>query len=293
MAYNDQVVAKETKMEGSLSGVARPRASAESAGASTADLIDSVPAAIQYLLSFVAVALATAVAVGLQGVIEPANLTLIFVLPVMVVAMAFGWGPSMATAVAGALSFDFFLTEPKYSLRIDGPSDIWATVLLLIVGAIVSTLAAQGRRRTREARRAAAEAKALQDLAHAVITTAPRRQIFDIAALTLTTLFDAPALILVDRDGQLEKLAAAGGASMGAIEKEAARLAIEVGAPTHGGAYPTDGARFDFWPVKVGDEVLAVGIDFSRVVDGRPEDPKRYVEVVCGYLAAALVNWSV
>ena len=279
-------------MEGSLSGAAWPPASGEGAGPSTAGVSGRIPTAVQYLLALAAVAAAVAVALALQGVIEPVSLTLVFVLPVMAVAMAFGLGPSLAAAIGAAMAFDFFFTEPRYSLRINSPADIWATVLLLIVGAIVSTLAAQGRRWTRQAQRAAAEAKALQSLAHAVITAAPRRQMFDIAALTLNTLFGAPALILVDRDGQIERLAAAGGAALGPVEREAARVAADVGAPTHGGAYPTDGARFDFWPVMVGDEVLVVGVDFSRAVDGRPEDPKQRVEAVCGYLAAALASRS-
>ncbi len=134
----------------------------------------ALPAAAQYPIALAAVALAAATGLGLQGVVPAPGLTLIFVLPEIAVAMAFGWGPSLLAAVAGALAFDFFFTEPRYSLRIASPSDIWSTALLLMIGAAVCGLASEARRRTLEAQRTAAHVEALQGLAHAVIMTARR-----------------------------------------------------------------------------------------------------------------------
>lgn len=254
----------------------------------SAQSLDRLPAPLHYLLALVAVGLTAAIGLSLQGVIATANLTLVFVLPVMVAAMLFGWGPSLLAAVASGLAFDFFFVEPKYSLRISSPADIWATALLLLIGAIVSTLAAEARRRAQDAKRTAAQAKALQGVAHAVIVAAPREQIVDMAAEALSTIFAAPALILANRDGRMEVLATAGGGAANAVEKDAAKTAIDVGAPTLAATYPTDTARFDFWPViLVGGESLAVGIEFSRNPDGRPADPRPQIEAVSGYLAAA------
>ena len=57
--------------------------------------------------------------------------------PVVVAGASFGLGPSLFSAVLGALAFDFFLTEPRYSLMIDDPANIWAMCLLFVVGLIV------------------------------------------------------------------------------------------------------------------------------------------------------------
>src|SRR4051812_20066546 len=90
----------------------------------------------QYAVSALLVAAATVLAFVVDQLIAAPNLTLIFVLPVMIAATAFGWGPALAAVILGVLAFDFFFTAPYISFRIDRPSDIWAAVLLLAVAAI-------------------------------------------------------------------------------------------------------------------------------------------------------------
>ena len=246
---------------------------------------DRLPLAAQYLIALGAVVLAVAVGLGLQVVIPTAGLTLLFVLPVVATAVAFGWRVSAAAAVAGALAFDFFFTEPKYSLTIASPADIWSVALLLVIGAMVSTLGARARRQALDARRAAVRAQALQALAHAVVAGASRDEVLARAARTLNALFAAPAAILTRTPDGMEARASAGDAALSLADRAAAAMALDLGAPTHGGAYPTDRARFDFWPVTLrGGEVLAVGVDFTRAEDGRSADVQGQVEAVCGYL---------
>jgi K+-sensing histidine kinase KdpD len=70
------------------------------------------------------------------------------ILVVVIVAVA-STGRRMAAFVAAlvsALSFDFFLTRPYYSLRITREQDLITEILLLVVGIAVGELAARGRR---------------------------------------------------------------------------------------------------------------------------------------------------
>jgi K+-sensing histidine kinase KdpD len=78
--------------------------------------------------------------------LTPATAALAIVL-VVVAAAATGqrWGGAVA-AVAGALSFDFFLTEPYLTLTIQDPDDVEVTVLLVVIGLAVSEVALWGRR---------------------------------------------------------------------------------------------------------------------------------------------------
>lgn len=245
------------------------------------------PFAVQYLLALAAVILAVAVGLGLQVLIPPAGVALLFVLPVVATAVAFGWRVSMAAAVAGALAFDFFFTEPKYSLAIASPADVWTVALLLVIGAMVSTLGARSRQQALDARRAARRAEALQALAHAVVADASGEAVLTRAARCLSELFDAPAAILARTADGLTIRASAGDATLSPADRSAAATALDLAAPTHGGVYPTDRARFDFWPVILHDrEALAVGVDFTRAVDGRSADAQGQVEAVCGYLTS-------
>jgi two-component system sensor histidine kinase KdpD len=246
------------------------------------------PLLLQYAVAALAVAAAVVVGLGMQTVVPVANLTLLFVLPVTTVAILFGWGPSLFAALAGALAFDFFFTEPKYSLTIASPADVWSTGLLLLIGAIVSTVAAQARHRALQAQRAADQAEALQNLAHAVVAAAPRLQILESAAKALHILFGAPAVILAPSPDGMEVLAKAGRPMLSPIERRDAAVALDVRTPTHAGAYPTDRSRFDYWPVVLpSGEAFVIGVDFGRMDYDRPEHGQGHIDAVTGYLAAA------
>src|SRR5207244_2998271 len=54
-------------------------------------------------------------------------------------------------------SFDFFLTRPYLSLRIDGAADVETTIVLLVIGLLVGEIVVRGRRNRAAAERAADE----------------------------------------------------------------------------------------------------------------------------------------
>jgi hypothetical protein len=56
-------------------------------------------------------------------------------------------GSINCSAILGALAFNFFLTEPRYTLAVDDPANIWAIGLLFVVGLIVSGVAFTSRQR--------------------------------------------------------------------------------------------------------------------------------------------------
>ncbi|MGZ6004499.1 MAG: DUF4118 domain-containing protein, partial [Caulobacteraceae bacterium] len=163
-------------MSDSLTGEVAPLGVAQGAGGTPQAGAPAQPLALQYGISLLLVALATGAAFSVNQRLAAPNLTLVFVLPVMAAATFFGWGPALIAVAASVLAFDFFFTAPYYSLRIASPSDLWATALLLVIAAIVSTLAAESRRRTREALRAAEQAQALQSVAHLVIGARPQAE---------------------------------------------------------------------------------------------------------------------
>jgi K+-sensing histidine kinase KdpD len=244
------------------------------------------PAAAQYGLTLVFVALAGVLAFVVDHLVDAPNLTLIFVLPVVVSAVAFGWKPSLAAAVAGVLTFDYFFTQPYFSLRIESPNDLWDAALLLVIGMIVSSVAAESRRRTLEARQAAEQAKALQELAHLVIERRPEQEVLRAAAVALQRAFRAPSVILLKSGDSLAPVATAGRAELTDADREAAVGAQESHLALRAGTYPYDKAAFDFWPAAAhGGLAWIIGVSFVRE---RPASPERYVDIVRGYVAAAV-----
>lgn len=249
-----------------------------------------LPVAARYGLALAFVAVATLVAFVVDKLIQAPNLSLVFVLPVVMAAVSFGWGPALAAALAGVLAFDFFFVEPRYSLLVANPTDLWALALLLVIAAVVSSVAAQSRLRALEAREAAVQAEALHDLAHVIIRSPPPAEVARAAAEALARLFNAPAVVLVERDGVLGAPMLAGGATLSPADREAATVALTSQLPTRAETYPVGGASFDFWPVQGAHGRSVLGVRLGGGDKGRPSDPQRLVEIVGAYLAVSLAR---
>jgi hypothetical protein len=102
------------------------------------------------LAGLVPIAVAGAL-VGVRGEIDSANLALVLVLVVVVTAVLAGRGPAALAAVSAALSFDFFFTQPYYSLRITEKGDIETALILLTIGLLVGQITVVARRSRAEA----------------------------------------------------------------------------------------------------------------------------------------------
>jgi two-component system sensor histidine kinase KdpD len=246
---------------------------------------------VGYLAGIALVALAATVAYGVESLLPSPQLALVFVLPVLVAAITFGWGPALVAAVAAVLTFDFFFTQPFYSLRVDSPSDLWTMSLLLVVAAISSAVAAQSRRRALDAEAAAKRAEALHGLAHQVVDAAPVQTLCDAAGLALSQIFGAPAVVLLEHGDRLDPVSITPGAALSATDTEAARWALTNKIATRGENYPFDTATFDFWPIRRGaGQGIVLGVRLAADRLDRPADPERSIEMVGAYLAAGLAE---
>lgn len=96
------------------------------------------------------------------------NSALVFVVVVVVAAALGGRWTGVVAAVVSAISYDFFLTRPYGSLKIDSGEDIVATVLLLAVGLIVGEVVVWAHRGHRRSRRGSSEIQRLHRVAEQV-----------------------------------------------------------------------------------------------------------------------------
>jgi K+-sensing histidine kinase KdpD len=92
-----------------------------------------------------------------RDVFDQTASALILMIVVVAVAALGGRAAGVITAFAAMVSFDFFHTRPYLSLTINSRDDVETTILLLIAGLIVGTLASWGRRATYRASEARAE----------------------------------------------------------------------------------------------------------------------------------------
>ena len=93
-----------------------------------------------YLLAILMVAGVTLLDFFLQQFINPLSLVYIYLIATIASALLFGTGPSLFSSIVSLLTFDFFFTEPKYSLLIYHPHDIINVLVFFFTSVIVGQL---------------------------------------------------------------------------------------------------------------------------------------------------------
>ena len=242
---------------------------------------------MRYLASIAMTAAATVVAVGVDSTVTIPNLSLVFVVPVIIAGVSLGLGPSLCSAILGALAFNFFLTEPRYSLAVDDAANIWAIGLLLVVGLIVSGVAFTSRQRAAEAALLRRQATVLQGYSRDVVAADNAKAIVSITSQALAALFQVPVVVMLVTEGRVVSLEQVGDIEPQEAELEAARSSLATGTVVRSGVYPNLASRFDFWPVVTAEGQNAViGLAFDP--DERPLAPDTLVNVVVRVLALVL-----
>ena len=82
----------------------------------------------------------------LHRLMPHANLSLLFLTAVLVVAARTGLGPSLLASMLSFLAFNYFFTRPYYTLKVADEGDVATLVFFLIMASITGNLAARMRR---------------------------------------------------------------------------------------------------------------------------------------------------
>ena len=257
-------------------------------GPDTDPLLDPVASkVVGYLASIAMTAVATAVAVIVDSKVTIPNVSLIFVVPVVISGISLGLGPSLCSAIFGALAFNFFLTEPRYSLVVDDPANIWAIGLLFVVGIIVSGVAFTSHQRATEAGLLRRQVNVLQGYSRDLVAADSTKAIISITSQAVAALFQVPAVVMLVTEARIDLVEQVGDVEPKEAELEAARSSLATGFVARGGVYPDLASRFDFWPVKTAaGQSAVIGLAFDA--DERPSAPDALVNIVGSFLALVL-----
>ena len=103
-----------------------------------------------YAVAFVAATVA--ISFPLNQWLRLANISLLFLMPVIGSALLNGLWPALFTSALAALSYNFFFLPPKYEFTIRDPANALSFATLCVVAFIVSNIAARSRAQTELAR---------------------------------------------------------------------------------------------------------------------------------------------
>src|SRR5213594_2150685 len=121
------------------------------------------------LIAYVAAVAAVAITTALIGLVveraQIANISMLYLVAVLVVAVAYGRAAAIVASILAFLTFDWFFVPPTHQLVVADAEELISLALFLFTAIVTGTLAARERARAQEARQREREATILYEAA--------------------------------------------------------------------------------------------------------------------------------
>jgi two-component system, OmpR family, sensor histidine kinase KdpD len=155
--------------------------------------------------------LAVGVAAGISHVADRylpvANLSLIFLMAVLLVAIRFGLWPSVYTSLLSFVAYNFFFTEPHHTFIVDNQGDVLTVVFFLVVAVIVGNLAARLQAQVEAMRVTARRTANLYDFSRRIAGAASLNDVLWAAVHHVASTLQCQSLVLLPREGDRLEIA--------------------------------------------------------------------------------------
>lgn len=221
---------------------------------------------------YIAGAAATAVAGGLSWLLAHSlstpNLSLVFLMAVLVIAVYYGRGAALATAILSFLTFNFLFTAPRFTFRVASREDVFTLVFFLIVALLAGQLGARLRQQMIVIRDNARLNSLLYEFSRRLNAIVGSEDIARSLREYLEEILGICPVVLLDTGGEFAPVdGPSAAADFGPEDRDSAELALENDIPTGGGS---DGARQGKWyfvPMRSAAHRLGViGLDLGGAV---------------------------
>lgn len=197
-------------------------------------------------MSSIAVAL---LATPLMPFFDLANIVMLFLLAVVLVAMKFGRRPAFAAAVINVAVFDFFFVPPRLSFSVGDAQYLLTFAVMMIVGLVVGQLTANLRYQARVARYREERARSLYEMARELGTALALEQVAEIGDRHVKTAFRAKAVVLLADDDNRLMTTSAGSSDTLNHDPGLAQWCFDHGEPAGSGTDTLPGSPWLYVPL--------------------------------------------
>lgn len=151
---------------------------------------------LAYGLAPVAVGVALLFAQLATYVLPHANLSLVFLTAVLIMASRTGLGPGLLTGLLSFLAYNYFFIGPQFTFRVDDDGDIATLLFFLLMAAVTGNLAA-GMRREMEKNQASIERlSSLHEFGQRMLSAVDEAQVVSLLRAQLRTALAVPVEVL-------------------------------------------------------------------------------------------------
>ncbi len=213
-----------------------------------------------WIAAVVLPAVTTALAFGIRAFMPVPDLEMLYLLGVIVTAVAFGRWPATLAAALSVAAYDFFFVPPFFTFAVANTQYVLTFVMMFGVGWGAGELAARLRRQERRAVQREEHTRALYALSRELTAITTEAQAALLTARHISSSFDASAAVLIRGDaGRLEAVAAwPSGTALEAAELGVAEWVAEHGRPAGVGTDTLPGTRALCVPLRTAAGVRGV-----------------------------------
>lgn len=188
---------------------------------------------------------------------DAANLVMLYLLGVVIVALFYGRWPSVLATVISVLSFDLFFIAPHGTLAVSDIQYLLTFAVMLTVGLVIGNLTAGVRYQARIARYREQRTRHLYEMSKALAAERTPQDIAATSELFINNSFHARAqLLLPNEHGVLERVNAQGEPHN--WDEAIARWSFDKGQPAGAGTDTLPGVPYQILPLKTSERTLGL-----------------------------------
>ncbi|HJV94263.1 MAG TPA: DUF4118 domain-containing protein [Azonexus sp.] len=257
-----------------------------------ASLLDGNPKQLTRPRSLMLSALAcigtTLVATPLLGYLDLANIVMLFLLTVLLVAVKLGRNAAILASILSVLLFDIFFVPPRFSLAVSNIQYLVTFAVMLMTALITAHLAAGLRQRAEESQCREQRTQALYQLARQLAGTLTIGQVAEIAQKFIRAQLAAQSAILLPGEAG-QGLAAVSQEDALPIEAHLALVALEGGQLVRSNEVGGLGYAPLYLPLRASMRIRGVlAVRFAESSAEPAEDTLSLLETVASLIAVAV-----
>lgn len=248
-----------------------------------------------YLEGVLSTALATGVGVLIDRHINLSNISLVYVVPVLVAAARHGLIPSLWVSALSVLCYNFFFIPPLYEFTVADPANVVALFFFMFVAIAASALGTRTRAQAEAARREARTTAELYAFSRKIAGVIEPDDLLWIIVTQLARLLNAEVAILMPERGTSEtgkldlRAAFPPDSEFSQADLAAARWSWESEKPTGRGTDTLPGGRWLFMPIQTSRSSIGViGVLTKDEETPLASSQRRLLEAVGSQAAVAI-----
>src|SRR5215510_9055135 len=247
-----------------------------------------------FLYATLAVVAALGIGEVLTEITPIPNLSIVFLLAVLVTAISFGMWPAIYASVLSFLVYIFFFIPPIYTFTVAEPYELLALVIFLVVAVVSAALAGRVREQARISANRMRAMRRLYEFTRRLSGLATLDGVAEGAASEIHASLGRPVVVLLAQDDDITLTAAwPPEDTLDAAAMTAARWAYNRGEPAGADTGTLPIIPWYFVPLRVGSKTLGV-VGVSKEKDAPPIDSeaRALLDTLVEQTAAALERAS-